>query len=438
MNTEIFDTETSKQLFEQAEKWLVSGISSAMHKSDWEEYPIYFERGNGSHLYDADENEYIDYLGGYGPTILGFTPASVMQAVIAQVSKGTQFAAPFRMLNTVSQKIVEIIPCADLVSYETSGTEAVLLALRLARAHTGKSKFIRFEGHYHGWADEVFVSNAPNSLKMMGPRNRPWKVLGSAGQREGSIADVIVLPWNDLDLLRQVVKRQGHEIAAIITEPVMINCEVVMPKKGYLEGLREITQDNEIDLILDEIITGFRIALGGAQEYFGITPDLSTFAKAVAGGYPLAGVAGKKAIMESDVHPMGTFNGNPLSIIACHETIKVLEQPGIYDHMDRITHRIVEGVNEICRGKGIISYCNHIASVWWLQFGIDGPLVDYRDSFRVDKMKYQLFYKLCQQRGLRLHPVRGRFYTSAAHTDKDVDKTLEIVEEVFTIMTKEQ
>lgn len=432
--TGIYETKTSKELYAQTRNCLLDGVASSMHKSELEEYPIYFERGQGSHLFDVDENEYIDYLGGYGPAILGFTPPGVMQAAIEQISMGTQLAAPFKLLNEVSRKLVEVIPCADIVSYAMTGTEAVMLACRLARAHTGKEKIIRFEGHYHGWSDEALISNAPNSLKMMGPRNKPWKILGSAGQRQAAAADMIVLPWNDLSLVDQVVKRQGNEIAALITEPVMLNCEVVPPKPGFLEGLREITQKNEIDFILDEVITGFRLALGGAQEFFGITPDLSTFAKSAAGGYPIAGVAGKREIMESDVHPLGTFNGNPLSIAACHATIKALEQPDMYENMGRITHNIAEGVTQIGKRLGIELYCANIQSVWWLQFGIHSALADYRDTFRVNKPKYQKFYKLCLQRGLRMHPVRGRFYVSAAHGEKDVEKTLQTIEEVLTIL----
>jgi glutamate-1-semialdehyde 2,1-aminomutase len=438
MKCPIYDTKTSKHLYAQAGNCLVDGVASAMHKSDWEDYPIYFERGEGAHLYDADENEYIDYLGGYGPTILGFTPASVMQAVVDQISRGTQYAAPFQMLNRVSQRLVDAIPCAEIVSYTMTGTEAVMLALRLARAHTGKDKIVRFEGHYHGWSDEALISNAPNSLKMMGPRRKPWKTLGSAGQRQSAVSDIIVLPWNDLDLVEQVVRRQGHEIAAIIAEPAMLNCEVVLPQPGYLEGLREITQKNEIDLIFDEVITGFRLAIGGAQEYYGVTPDLSTFAKAAAGGYPIAGVAGQKAIMASDVHPLGTFNGNPLSIAACQATLEALEQPGLYERMGHIAHRLAEGITDIGRRTGLVLYSAGLVSVWWLQFGIGEPPRDYRDTFRIDKLTYQKFYTLCMQRGLRLHPIRGRFYVSAAHTEEDVDRTLEIVEEALTIIAHER
>ena len=331
----------------------------------------------------------------------------------------------------MSNKLTQIIPCAELVSYTCTGTESNMLNFRLARAFTGKDKILKFEGHYHGWSDEEWISHNPPLVKMLGPRNNPWKVLSSPGQRLAALDDVLVLPWNDLDLVRQVVKRHGHEIAAIITEPVMFNAEPVMPKPGYLEGLRAITQESEIVLIFDEVITGFRLALGGAQQFYGVTPDLCTFAKAVAGGYPLAGVAGKREILESGVQPAGTFNANPIVVAAALATIAELEKPGVYDRMARITRRLAEGVTEIASRKGIVLYSASIASVWQLEFGITAPMTDYRDTLKVDKSRYQQFRTLCLDRGIRFHPSRGRFYVSAAHTDEDVDRTLVVVEEVL-------
>ncbi len=430
------NTTTSAKLYETAKKTLVGGVASALHKAAWEDHPIYIERAEGSRVYDVDGNEYIDYLGGYGPAILGYTPEPVIRAVTEQIAKGAQIAAPFEKLNLLSQKLVELIPCAEVVSYQCTGTEANMLNFRLARAYTGKKKIIRFEGHYHGWSDEELVSNAPDSLKMMGPRNRPWRSLGSAGQREEATDDIIVLPWNDLDLVSQTVKRQGHEIAAIITEPVMLNCEPIMPHPGFLQGLREITAENGIVLIFDEVITGFRLALGGAQEYYGVVPDTCTFAKAVAGGYPLAGVAGKREIMEAGVHPVGTFNANPVVVAAALATLGELQRPGTYEHMKRITERLTDGVAEIASRVNLKLYCAGIASVWQLQFGIDAPMNEYRDNFVVDKRSYQTFRTMCHDRGIRFHPSRGRFYNSAAHTDVDVDQTLEVVDEVLTAMAQ--
>ena len=276
------------------------------------------------------------------------------------------------------------------------------------------------------------ISVGAASLTQLGPRNKPWKVMGSAGQPEKSTQDIIVLPWNDLEIVKKAIKRQGHEIAAIITEPIMANCEPVFPKSGYLDGLREVTAENDIVLIFDEIITGFRLSLGGAQQHYKVTPDLSTFGKAAALGFQIAGVAGKRAIMETGVHPTGTFNANPIAVAACKATIAELEKPGVYDHMARLTRGLTDGITEIAEEKGISLYCGGEESIWQLAFGIKERMNDYRDNFKVDKVAYQKFRTEGLKRGIRFQPIRGRFYTSAAHTDEDVDKTLSVVEELLS------
>lgn len=429
-------TAKSREYYEKAKKFLVGGVASAIHKAEHEEYPIYIECGKGSKIYDVDGNEYIDYMGGMGPMILGYCPPSIEDAVIEQINKGSQFAAPNRLLNEVSQRLVEIIPCADLVSFQNTGTEANMLAFRLARAHTGKDKIIKFEGHYHGWSDEELISVGPDSIKLMGPRRRPWKTLGSAGQREKAGEDIIVLPWNHSGIVKETVKRYGNEIAAVISEPIMLNCEPVMPHPGYLKELREITGANDIVLIFDEVITGFRLSLGGAQEYYKVIPDLCTFGKAVAAGYPLAGVAGKKEIMESDVHPVGTFNANPISIAACRATLKELEKPGVYDWMATLTKKLTQGITDLATSKEIILYCAGVASIWQIEFGIKEAMRDYRDSFKVNKRMYHQFRKGCLEKGIRLHPSRGRLYLSTAHTDEDIERTLWAVDEVLNDISK--
>ena len=424
-------TDKSRALFEDAKKLFVGGVASSLHKSAYEEHPIYIESGKGSKVYDADGNEYIDYLGGYGPMILGYSPPAVNAAVREQLEKGALFAGPTESINEVSGKIIENVPCAELVTYQNTGTEAVMLAFRIARSYTGKDKIIRFEGHYHGWSDEAMISDAPASLTMMGPRNRPWQVLGSYGQRKEAGEDIIVLPWNDLELVKKTIQRHGHEIAAIIMEPVMCNCEVVYPKENYLKGLRELTAENDIVLIFDEVITGFRLSLGGAQQYFNVTPDLCTFGKAVAGGLTLSSIAGKSEIMNSGVKPRGTFNANPISVAACKATLSELGKPGVYHNVERLTKKLTEGINEIAEKKGITLFCSGIASIWQVAFGIKEKLNDYRDSFRVDKMPYQTLRRGALDRGIRLHPTRGREYISTAHTDEDIEKTLSVIEEVL-------
>jgi glutamate-1-semialdehyde 2,1-aminomutase len=421
----------SIELFQQAKQYFVGGVASSLHKAKTDEHPIYIEKGQGSRVWDIDGNEYIDYVGGFGPLILGYCAKAVDEAVIEQIHRGTVFAAPNELLNKVSAKLIKAVPCAEIVAYQSTGTEANMLAFRIARAFTGKNKIVRFEGHYHGWSDEQLISNAPDSLSIMGPRNRPWRVMGSSGQLIRASEDIIVLPWNDPDLLQTVFRRQGQEIAAVITEPVMCNCEVVYPKPGFLEALRSLTQDHEVLLIFDEVITGFRLALGGAQEYFQVIPDLAVFGKAMAGGYSLSSVMGRREIMESGVKPRGTFNANPLSIAACFATLTELEKQGVYDRVAEMSRKIMSGIRSIAGEKQIPLYCDGEGSIWQIAFGIDNRLADYRETFSVDKLTYQKLKQECFKRGLRLHPFRGRLYTSAAHTPEDIDRTLEIIEDAL-------
>jgi glutamate-1-semialdehyde 2,1-aminomutase len=431
---EIKKQVASQELFEEAKKYLVGGIASVLHISPTDKFPTYIESGSGARVFDADGNSYIDYVGGFGPMILGYCNKNMDDAVIEQIHKGTIFAAPNKTLNEVSKTLTEIVPCAELVAYQSTGTEANMLAFRIARGYTGKTKVIRFEGHYHGWSDEQLVSNAPDSIKMMGPENKPWRCLGSAGQLESASQEIIVLPWNDIEILRTYVRRHGYEIAAVIMEPIMCNTEVVFPAKDYLAEVRDLTEKNDIVLIFDEVITGFRLALGGAQQYYGVTPDLAVFGKAIAGGFPLSAVAGKRKVMDSGVRARGTFNANPLSIAACRAAIAELEKPGTYERLSKLTKSIVDGIRAIAQKKGIHLYCDSEGSIWQLAFGIDSRLRNFRDTFRVDKGTYQEFKLRCYRYGVRFHPFRGRFYTSTAHTEADVAATLDVIEKVLLDM----
>ena len=428
------NTGTSKRLFNEAQLHMVGGVASSLHKAAHEEYPIYASHGKGSRLWDVDGNEYIDYMGSFGPSLLGFSPPELNKAVCEQIERGTHFAMPTESLNKLSSRLAEIFPGSEMIGYQSSGTEANLVNFRLARSFTGKNKIIKFEGHYHGWADELSISVKPMSIKSMGPRNKPWKCLESAGQLPSATDNIIILPWNDIDVLERTIKRYKDEIAAVITEPVMYNAEPIKPLPGYLEAMRQLTKDNDILLIFDEVITGFRIALGGAQEHYGVVPDLVTFAKAFAGGYPIAGVAGRKEILESGVHPAGTFNANPLCVAAALKTLEIISRPGTYEEMERITNRIKDGVNDLARRHGVKLWCDNQVSIWQLSFGIDAPMKDFRDNFKVDKKTYLDFYTRCMNHGVRLHSGRGRFYISTAHTDEDVDMTLEVFSDVFKEM----
>jgi glutamate-1-semialdehyde 2,1-aminomutase len=431
-----YKTNRSKELFQEAKNYLVGGVASSLHKAEHEEYPVYASHGKGSRFWDIDGNEYIDYMGSFGPSLLGFSNDELNEAVCEQIDKGTHFALPTESVNQLSKRLSEVIPCAEMVGYQSSGTEANLVNFRLARSFTGKNKILKFEGHYHGWADELSISVRPTSLKSMGPYNKPWKCLESAGQLEASAENIIVLPWNDVDLLEKTIKRHKHELAAVITEPIMYNAEPIKPLPGYLEAMREITKDNDVLLIFDEVITGFRVALGGAQEIYNIKPDLVTFAKAFAGGYPIAGVGGPKEILQSGVHPAGTFNANPLCVAAANKTLEIISRPGTYEKLNLISTKIKEGVNDLAEKYNVKLWCDSLASIWQLSFGIDQPMKNFRDNFKVDKLSYLEFYKRCLNRGIRLHSSRGRFYISTTHTEEDVDTTLTVFDDVFKEMFK--
>lgn len=427
----MYTTEKSKAMFESAKHSLVGGVASSIHKGAWQEYPIYLERGKGTRIYDIDGNEYIDYMMAFGPAILGYSPDAINQAVIKQLEYGTQLAAPTASLIELCNKIVDIIPCAEKVStFLCSGSEANIHAIRLARAYTGKMKVIKFEGHYHGWLDEEKVSCSAPSEEFMGPRNNPWPLRHFAGQKYPD--DVIILPYNDLEIVEETLRRRSGEIACVIMESVMFNASPVFPKPGFLEGLRELTKKYGVVLIFDEVITGFRLSLGGAQQYFGVTPDLATFAKAMAGGYPVSVVAGKEEIVSSGTATAGTFNGNPLVVAASLAVIDELSKPGTYAKINELSEMMVKGWYELGRKYDLKLYSRALGAIWTIQFGIDEPIDDYRDSFKkIDSGLYQKVCKGALENGVRLNPWYGRGYMSTAHTADDISKTLAILDQVM-------
>lgn len=426
-----YDTGKSKELFEKAKKGMVNGVASSIHKYAWQDYPLYMESGKGSKIYDIDGNEYIDYMMGFGPIVLGYSNEAVNKAVVEQVEKATQIAAPTENLIRLTDKICEIIPSAEKVStYFNSGTEGTLHAVRLARAYTGKNKIVKFEGGYHGWSDELKISVEADSVGALGPRNKPFILKHFPGQRDAE--ETIVMPFNDLELLEQLFKRRGNEIAAIILEQVLFNTHPVFPMEGFLEGLRDLTEKYDILLIFDEVITGFRLSLGGAQEYFGVTPDISVFAKAMGNGYPISVVVGKEDVVKALTATAGTFNGNPLCVAASIATIKELEKPGVYEEMQRKSEALVEGTLNLAKNYGIKMWGRAAGATWAINMGIDRPLKDYRDVLEnVDNTLYQNFTRGCLDRGVRLNPWRGRYYITTEHTYEDVEKTLEVFEDVF-------
>lgn len=428
---EKFRTEKSRLMHEEMKKYLVDGVGSSFQIPHYADYPIAMTHGKGSKLYDVDGNTYIDYLLGFGPMLLGYCPEAVNNAVIDQLSRGTQFSAPTEQLYKLTKKLTEIIPSAELVSFQNSGTEVDMYAFRLARAYTGKWKIVKFEGQYHGWSDEEKISIDADRLEDMGSRENPRKIIHSKGQRPTSADDLIVLPWNDLEMMERVFKERSDEIAAVIMEPVMLDSGPILPKPGFLKGVRELTKKYGILLIFDEVITGFRVSLGGAQEYFGVTPDISVFAKAIASGYPFGVVAGRSDVMKS-LKPAGTFNGNPVGTAAALATIAELEKPGVYERLHKLTGVLADGFLALGRKHGVKVYARHIRSVFILYFGFEEDVADLREWLeKADVAYYQKFVQKMEQYGIRFSSKRGRIYISVAHTEEDIKHTLDVADQVM-------
>ena len=429
---EKYNTEKSRELHQKTKQYLVDGVGSYFHITSYGKYPIAMTHGKGSKLYDVDGNEYIDYVLGFGPMVLGYQAKAVDEAVKDQLSRGTHFSAPNEDLMKLAKRLTEIIPCAEAVSFQNSGTEVVMYALRLARAYTGRYKIIKFEGQYHGWSDEEKITIDANSVEELGDREHPNKIIHTKGQRLSSADDLIVLPWNDAELLERTLEKHQGEVAAVIMEPVMCDSGPVLPKSGYLQAVRDITKTHDVLLIFDEVITGFRASLGGAQQYYGVTPDIATFAKAIANGYPFGAVTGRRDVMECGIHASGTFNGNPLGTAAALATIQELSKPGVYEYFDKLARQMEEGFHKLAAKYGIKIYFRHVGSICILAFGYDEDPEDFRDWLgKADTALYRKFVQGCEEYGVRLTDRRGREYLSLQHTPEDIQRTLEVADTVL-------
>jgi len=391
--------------------------------------PLCFERGEGAYLFDIDGNRYIDYALGMGPTILGHAPKPVCDAVANSLSLGQMFAGQHRAELELAQLLQTHIPSAALTRVGMSGSEMVQAALRVSRAFTGKRKFIKFEGQYHGWYDNVLISHAPQVGDGLPVPREPH--LESRGQAESVKADVLVLPWNDVGALEAVIAAHGHDIAAIITEPAMCNTGVIAPRAGYLERMRELCTANNIIFVFDEVITGFRLALGGAQQRFGITPDLSTFAKAMAGGFPVAALVGRADLMQmfgtGGVNHSGTYNSNVQSVVAAIATIRELAANGgaALGHVDTIGNQLIDGLRKLGRDTGSNLQVSGYGCAMNTYFGEPDSVVDYQSYRKTDTARLQRFLAALVNDGVR-PTSRGTWFVSAAHSGTDIEETLAI------------
>jgi glutamate-1-semialdehyde 2,1-aminomutase len=420
-------TAGSLERFRRASRSLSGGVSSGLRRSA-RPYPLYFSHGQGSRLEDVDGNSYLDYSLGWGPNILGNAPAEVIDALQQTMRKGLTFGAQHDLEYEVSEMLTSVIPCAERVCFANSGTEIVQVALRLARAVTGRRKFLKFEGHYHGWDDSVLLSYHPSPDKLALSPHQP--VHEGAGQLPAEYT--VIAQWNDLDSVRSAFDANEGEIAALICEPLMCNSGCVAPQPGFLEFLREITSSKGTLLIFDEVITGFRLGIAGAQGFYGVVPDLATYAKAVGAGVPLSVLAGRQKFMEfierGEVVHAGTLNGNPLTLSAARAALHKLisNSEDIYADLFRRGDALRSGIAQILKKRGHKVCTAGEGPVFHIAF-IDGQPQSYRDLLASDKQKYSDFVLALLDEGVLPLPD-GRWYMSAAHSDGDIQQTLEAVE----------
>lgn len=434
-------TRRSAALFDQARALIPGGVNSTARAtwSGWDPYPLFVERGTGSRVTDADGNEYIDYLLGLGPMLLGHRPPVVTQAVVDFIERrGTVFALPCAEEIDLAAKIIAAVPSLERVRLCNTGTEAVLYTVRLARAFTGRPKLIRFEGMYHGFSDGVYWSKHPN-LGVAGDDRAPVAVPQGPGMPRGVGDSLIILPWNDVDALRETLEREGHNIAAVLSEPIMCNTGCILPEPGYLEAMRELTRKHGVLMILDEVITGFRIALGGAQSHYGVTPDLSVFAKGLGGGFPVAAMGGRADIMalveQGKVSIAGTYNANGIAVAAANATLDILAQPGMYERLYAVSDRLREGLERLVRDLRAPAHVVGLGPVFQLWFS-EHPIRNYRDAVRhADHAAFRRWWEGMLERGVLFHPgAYENLFVSFAHTEDDVDQTLDAARSTLTEM----
>lgn len=431
----------SAALFERACGPIPAGVNSTARAtwSGWDPYPLFVDHGTGAYLYDVDGNAYIDYLLGLGPMILGHRPPKVTAAVIEQIqNRGTIFALPTAQEAQLAQKIITAVPSVEQVRLCNTGTEAVIYSIRLARAFTGREKIVRFEGMYHGFSDGVYWSKHP-SLDEAGPDNRPIAVPQGPGLTKAAGEQLIILPWNDIEALRAAVLREGDKIAAILTEPMMCNTGCILPEPGYLQAMREIADSHDIVLIFDEVITGFRLSLGGAQGIYKIKPDISVFAKGLGGGYPVAALGGRRDIMklvaDGTVSMAGTYSANGIAVAAANAAIDELSVPGKYEALSARCARFYAGLADILTRHGLPAYVVGLGPVLQVWFA-ERPIRNYRDAARY--ANHELFRRWWEgmlERDVLFHP--GAFenlFVSFAHSDQDIDRTLAAADQVAGLL----
>ncbi|MHC5939388.1 glutamate-1-semialdehyde 2,1-aminomutase [Nostoc sp.] len=429
VNTTIKTTK-SQEVFAAAQNLMPGGVSSPVRafKSVGGQ-PIVFDRVKGAYIWDVDGNQYIDYVGTWGPAICGHAHPEVIAALHEALEKGTSFGAPSVLENVLAEMVIDAVPSIEMVRFVNSGTEACIGVLRLMRAFTNRDKIIKFEGCYHGHAD-AFLVKAGSGVATLGLPDSP-------GVPKSATSTTLTAPFNDLEAVKALFEENRDEIAGVILEPVVGNAGFIAPDAGFLEGLRELTHEYGALLVFDEVMTGFRIAYGGAQEKFGVTPDLTTLGKVIGGGLPVGAYGGRRDIMSmvapaGPVYQAGTLSGNPLAMTAGIKTLELLQKPGTYEYLERITKKLADGLLQIAKENGHAVCGGQISAMFGLFF-TSGPVHNYEDAKKSDTAKFGRFHRGMLEHGVYLAPSQFEAgFTSFAHTEEDIEQTLAVARDVIS------
>jgi len=413
----------SEELFQEAQKFIPGGVNSPVRAfKSVGGNPVFIDHSEGSRIFDVEGRAYIDYIGSWGPMIVGHSHPRVIEALQKALTKGTSFGAPTELEIELAEMVIKAVPSVEMVRMVNSGTEATMSAIRVARGYTGRDKIIKFEGCYHGHADGLLVKAGSGAATFGVPT--------SPGVPADYAKNTLTTPFNDLDAIEKMIAEEGENIACIIVEPLPGNMGVIPPKAGFLEGLRKITAEKGIVLIFDEVMSGFRVAYGGAQERFGITPDMTTLGKVIGGGLPVGAYGGKKEIMEQvspsgPIYQAGTLSGNPLAMTAGIETLKILSETGAYDRLEEKSTKLCKGIKEAFTEAGVPAFHTQVGAMFCVFFTGE-EVTDYTSAARSDTERFGTYFHNMLDQGINLAPSQFEAaFMSLAHSDEDIAKTID-------------